>query len=360
MGRKRIYTESDVVSEAKLRILRILDIHDTMVVAYSGGKDSMAVLQLVREVYDQRGIKEPIKCWFRDEEVIPSSVVDWVKHTADLPWVDMEWWAVPLKGSYFVMGQIYPYTQWDPAREWIRPKPEWALTQDDLGIPNGMVLDQYSCDEVMASRHKGKVAILNGMRTAESVYRLAALFAKRHESHICASPSSKRVTLCKPVYDWLEMDVLKYLYDRGEGLCPYYDHLGWSGDSLRVATAINVQNAKRLDSLASSDPELYERVLAVFPQMAVQARYFKESVAKLSVDPKYTESLDGVRQWVRDFVDDPESAKRSLKAIDQLQRRLEANPAAYPLSDVLGQIRSQGGTRPILPVRHNSNKRRKK
>lgn len=42
MPRVRVYQDTDVLTEAKKRIHHIFDIFDTVVVMFSGGKDSLA------------------------------------------------------------------------------------------------------------------------------------------------------------------------------------------------------------------------------------------------------------------------------------------------------------------------------
>ncbi len=50
MARRRQYIETDVLTEAKKRLHHIYDTHDSVVVAFSGGKDSLATLHLTREI----------------------------------------------------------------------------------------------------------------------------------------------------------------------------------------------------------------------------------------------------------------------------------------------------------------------
>lgn len=45
---------------------------------FSGGKDSLVALHLTKEVADERNIKKPIDVVFRDEELIPDEVINFV------------------------------------------------------------------------------------------------------------------------------------------------------------------------------------------------------------------------------------------------------------------------------------------
>src|SRR4051812_13711001 len=72
------YTGKDVLTSAKERIAYCLNAYDRPVVSYSGGKDSLVVLHLVREVMDELGMTQPLDVIFRDEELIPDDVINFV------------------------------------------------------------------------------------------------------------------------------------------------------------------------------------------------------------------------------------------------------------------------------------------
>ena len=159
------YIDSDGLTEARKRIHHLFDTHDTIVVGFSGGKDSLAVLHRVHDIQLERGITSPVKVWFYDEELIPDQVIDFVNEYRQLDWVDMVWLCVPLKSSKFILGDNHEYIQWDPDRRHVRQMPAWATTLADLGIPAGTAagLTQYGMNLLEARLFRGKIAHLTGI-----------------------------------------------------------------------------------------------------------------------------------------------------------------------------------------------------
>jgi len=290
-----------------------------------------------------------VRAVFRDEELIHQTVVDYVKEVADTtPWLDLEWWCIPLESMRYVMGETIPVTFWDPDRKWARPMPEWAITAEDMGLPPDVKVDQHTADALIARNMRGSVCVLTGVRASESILRWRACVNKLNENYIVAS-SSKRVSLGRPIFDWLDNDVFRYFYDRDIRYCPIYDAQLWGEAGARVSTALNPQASKVLDALEYYDPELYERAVEVFPDTATQRRYWKEYDVQALV-AKHAQSWESLEAWVRDHYKDPEAQAMTLKELAAVRKRAKVTPDSYPLDHVFMSLLRQSGRRTIQPL----------
>jgi predicted phosphoadenosine phosphosulfate sulfurtransferase len=345
MSRYKKYIEIDVLTAAKQRINHLIDAFDTLAVMFSGGKDSLVVLHLVKEVYEERGITKPVHVVFRDEELIPMDVINFVDKYRQEPWIQMIWYAVPLASTKYILGVCHNYTQWDKNRAWVRPMPEWAVTTPPQ---DKRIFDQYTMDEFAATNYKGKIAFLTGIRSSESIMRFCASVNKLNENYINAVESSDRVKLCKPIYDWEENDVFRYFYDRNIEYCKLYDHQMWAGQSLRVSTPLHAESSKRFAKIKTSAPEMYAKVVEIFPEMLAHERYYGD-LDRDVVKEKYGQSYEGVRAWIEENIQEEEQHKKAVKRYNSVMTRAARFPSVYPPKHLLNAFMSGAYKREILP-----------
>lgn len=146
MARAKRYIETDVYTEARRRLHHIHDLFDTVVVCFSGGKDSLVLLHLAWQVAQERGLTH-VDVVFRDEELIPQVVIDFVDGYRAMGWVRMLYFTVPLASKKYVLGATHNYIQWDPDRRHVRPMPEHAIR---LEPGDRRVFDQYLHEQGIA------------------------------------------------------------------------------------------------------------------------------------------------------------------------------------------------------------------
>src|SRR4051794_40656547 len=111
MSKVKDYIDLDVYTAAKQRVNYIIDTFDRVFVSFSGGKDSLVVLKLVEEVYQERGIMRPIDVIFRDEEVIQDDVIDFVNTFQSNPRYNLRYYAVQQASTKYILGKIHSYVQ---------------------------------------------------------------------------------------------------------------------------------------------------------------------------------------------------------------------------------------------------------
>nr|WP_284700992.1 phosphoadenosine phosphosulfate reductase family protein [Rhodoplanes tepidamans] len=314
---------------------------------FSGGKDSLAVLHLTREVMLERGLQEPVNVVFRDEELIPDEVIDFVDEYRRKDWIKMIWFTVPLASTKYVLGVSRPYVQWDPGREWVREKPPWGVS---LAPGDTRVFDQYSMDAFTAEFFRGKVAFLTGIRASESLIRFRACVNKLNENYIngVVDPRAQNVKLCKPIFDWEEDDVFRYFFDRGIRYCPLYDLQMWAGNQLRVSTPLHAENAKRFDLLRSTAPDFYSRVIKVFPEMLAHERYFRD-LNREALQARYGQTYEGVEAWITENLEGSQ-LDLALKRFRSAMGRARKDPEVYPPRYLLSAFMSGSYKREILPA----------
>lgn len=340
MPRAKRYLDIDVVEAARERVAHIYDVFDRTVVMFSGGKDSLATLLLVKEYHEEHGLG-PVDVAFRHEEVINPSVLKFVEGYRDQDWCNLYWFCLPMANGKFVLGQREKYTEWDPDREWVGEQPEWAITAADLGLPEGEEFNQNNVDDYIANHiaPKGKVAFITGVRAAESLVRFRSVTQKLNENYINSiegNPKS-RVKLCKPIYDWSQTDVLKFIYESGAEWCPVYDAQDIAGIGLRVSTALHVVAARKFKELAEIEPEFYQSIVDVFPEMQDQARYWDDFDQEAVIRDYKGKGFNGVIRYIRDHV--PESSRAlAMDRVRLWKGRWEKDPENYPIDLLLKNI----------------------
>lgn len=310
----------DVLQASKDRIRLLIERFDNIFVSFSGGKDSLVALCLVQEVYLDDGRTDKVNVFFYDEEIIPKPVVDFVQGIYRSGAFNMRYFCLQLESEKCVLGAKERYVQWGGGRDHMRDMPDFAITDPTH------VYSQYNADAraiLEFGELQGSKCVITGIRADESITRRRTLYSSRKNPTPWITRSAHAgIAKAKPLYDWRESDIWKYLHDNRIPYCPWYDRQVHNNDPRRVATPLLSESSKRIGKLKSLDPEYYQKIIELYPEMESQARYY-DDFKGLSIIDKYPRCPEGIRQYIRDRIIDPEMREIAMMRLDEalVQRR---------------------------------------
>jgi predicted phosphoadenosine phosphosulfate sulfurtransferase len=213
--------ETDVYTLALERMAYVFDNFDHVAVAFSGGKDSTAVLNVALEVAhsDARYQRHlPLRTIFWDEEACAFETEEYVRRISQRDDVALEWYCLPVKHRNACSRRHPWWWPWAPEAEdlWCRPLPPEAITGLD-GFPVWPPEARYSIPDsngLFFSPRQGNCAMLLGIRGQESLSRMRLLMQESKGRDLSWIPRygdspTDRGNLWKayPIYDWTTEDV---------------------------------------------------------------------------------------------------------------------------------------------------------
>lgn len=350
---KKYEPGKSVLDAARERIDATLDGCDRIAVAFSGGKDSQVVLNLVHERMVARGDHRPVAAVYRDQEFVNGSVIDSVARTFAQPWVDGRWHALQVRAQTTILGQPVDHIIWDKNRTHHRVLPPEAITDPDH------IYDSVGEDLFIASSWPGRVVIATGLRTSESLIRYRSVANKLSEPWLAKSKADG-VNMCRPIYDWAENDVLKYLMDNGIAPAEVYHAQGWHGGELRTSALTAVEQIRDVARMRATDPDAYEALVEAYPDAATMGRYDGDMKDRLRIGKKAETYLE-VRRWIDTRYPKGSTAhKHALARYTFAMRLVRKNPEGVPPWWIQHEIARNGHGSGLLPLPQNHPSRRTK
>lgn len=219
--RTKKYREDNVYQAALERIRYFYKRFDNVVVSFSGGKDSTAVLNLTIEVARELH-RLPVHAIFVDEEAIHPTTVEYVERVRQQPEVRLDWYCLPVKHRNACSNEQPFWYCWNPSERdlWVREMPPFALTEHPAFQFEDTFQDWMP---KMFPSSIGSVCILTGIRTQESLRRFRVIATKKNDSFVTSKAEHNNSYRAFPIYDWSSEDVWKLVHDKGFDYNRTYD-----------------------------------------------------------------------------------------------------------------------------------------
>ena len=204
--RDRQFLEKNVYDEALDRIRYLYDSYDKVVVSFSGGKDSTVVLQCALVVAKEKN-RLPLDVVFFDEEAIHPPTIEYVKRVSENPDVNLSWYCLEFKHRNACSNEEPYWYTWEKEKKdlWVRDMPKDAITSHPK-FKKGMSFQEFG--PFLYDRTDGKVCMLTGIRTQESLRRHQLICKKKNDAFVNSKAEyGQNQYRAFPIYDWRSKDV---------------------------------------------------------------------------------------------------------------------------------------------------------
>lgn len=278
----RIYKKQNVFEAALDRIRFLYNEFDTIVVSFSGGKDSTVIYNLAKIVAEEKN-RFPVDVMFLDQEAEWENTIKYVREVMYDDNVNPHWYQIPFGMTIATSFEEEWFWSWNPEKKdvWMRDKEDIAIKENTYGH------DKHFKDMFLPICEKdfpGKTVLLVGMRTEESPGRLLSMMHNTYKGITWGKKYSQRKPCMQfgfyPIYDWSYTDVWKSIHENGwpynhiydiqfqHGLCPRND--------MRVSSLIHEVSVKNLFYMQKIEPETYEKLTTRTPGVSSTSKFEEE------------------------------------------------------------------------------------
>ena len=294
---------------AQERVARVFDRMDTVIVSFSGGKDSTVCLNLALAEARKRG-RLPLKVMFFDEEAIPYETERYLRRVNEIPDISLDWWCLPIAHRNSCSSESSMWYPWAPEAEdlWVRPLPPEAKTLADAPQyplePEQRLTIPQTNPVLYPPRIYGTTGFILGIRADESVRRRQAVTRREHDNYINQQYTGQWV--CYPIYDWSTQDVWRAPKLNGWDYNPAYDVMELAGIShsmQRIAPPYGEQPMQALWMFKVCFPDIWDRMEARVPGAATAARYARGVLYGAGVGGSKLPEARGAKDWETRIMD---------------------------------------------------------
>lgn len=320
----KIYLNDNVYDKALERIRWLFSEFETVIVNFSGGKDSTTVLGLTLQVAEELG-RLPIPVVFIDQELEYQNTVDYVERTMKDDRIIPYWIQVPVKMTNNAAQSAW-ITIWEPGGEWMRDKHPVAFHDNIFGAER--FYDLFGCVADYISDGKPHVKIA-GVRAEESPARLKGLTSYvtyGGETWGKKENERKGQFTMYPVYDWSYTDVWHYIESHGLDYNKIYDHMyryGVANNQMRVSSLHHETSLPALFRLQEIEPDTWAKVVNRLEGATAVQQLDREFLAASKLPPMFRDWEEYRDHLLENLIADVERKAHYRKMFAQWCARYE-------------------------------------
>jgi predicted phosphoadenosine phosphosulfate sulfurtransferase len=273
LKKAKIYNPNLNVYDAAVgRLGYIFDNFEKVIVSFSGGKDSTALLYMSIEEAEKR--KRKIYVFFLDQEFEYQSSILFIEDIMKNKTVIPIWFQIYGILPTAIHHEDYWLYPWNPDEKdkWIRSKKRVAIKKINWkhNVPYSFKEEKlfgfYGFTKTMEQMFREEeTAHLIGLRAEESLDRFRAVIKNEGIPGIPWSTRGKYNSIkFYPIYDWTFQDIWvhaakkKYKYNR---MYDFFWKKGYSMRKMRVSSLMNRKSFECLADIQEFEPKLYDKLL---------------------------------------------------------------------------------------------------
>ena len=275
--RVKVFKDQNVYEALQDRLSFIFSEFDSIYIAFSGGKDSGALLNLVLKYKYEHEIKKKLGLFHQDFEAQYEKTTEFVTRTFENITDDVEpyWVCLPMASKTPMSNYETYWYPWDDEKKdvWVRPMPDYPNVINMYNNPFGFYKykmrqeDLYKrFNEWYGNTHGGKTVCLIGMRADESLNRYSAIINKKNDykGKKWITKNFKDVWTASPLYDWTAQDIWtangKFGFDYNK-LYDLFYKAGLPMHQMRVGSPFNEWAVNALNLYRIIEPKTWAKLV---------------------------------------------------------------------------------------------------